>query len=297
MREQVRKDPVYCKHVVAFIDHLGQRDRLRRLALLPNPYDSERAVQMALKDSAGHVKFARDSFRDWFQTLLRQPQSPNLLPRQLARSPSLRFPYDIVGFSDSIVISAPVSGIIDRREAAYRLLVFLFSVAAMMLKCLSHSIPLRAGIDVGDGLRGMFPREVYGPVLLKAYELESKSAKYPRAAIGRGLLDYLDLLETPPVDELTRDMVERCRALIYVDQDDGIKMLHVLSKTIVKRLDVTSHRAYEWVSQQQKRFHSCGNKKMITYYGRLMNYFRVHGYNDIRAAAVLSTMGEGSGDT
>ena len=119
----------------------------------------------------------------------------------------------------------------------------------------------------------------------------------PRAAIGRGLLDYLDLLETPPVDELTRDMVERCRALIYVDQDDGIKMLHVLSKTIVKRLDVTSHRAYEWVSQQQKRFHSCGNKKMITYYGRLMNYFRVHGYNDIRAAAVLSTMGEGSGDT
>ena len=229
--------PVYCKHVVAFIDHLGQRDRLRRLALLPNPYDSESAVQMALKDSAGHVKFARDSFRDWFQQLLSQPPSPNLLPRQPARSPSLRsFPYDIVGFSDSIVISAPVSGNIDPRAAAYRLLVFLFSVAAMMLKCLLNAIPLRAGIDVDDGLRGMFPREVYGPVLLKAYELESESAKYPRAAIGRGLTDYLDLLETPPVDQFTRDMVESCRALIYVDQEDGLEMLHVLSETLVSHI-------------------------------------------------------------
>ena len=180
--------PVYCKHVVAFIDHLGQRARLQRLESLPAPYETPCEVRAALRDGAGRIKLARDHFTQWFTALKAHPPTRDTSPLAYQRALALRsFPLDIVGFSDSIVISAPVSGNIDPEIAALRLRVFLFSIAAMMLTCLANTIPLRAGIDVGDGLRGMFPREVYGPVTLNAYDLESKSAQYPRAVIGLGL--------------------------------------------------------------------------------------------------------------
>ena len=46
----------------------------------------------------------------------------------------------------------------------------------MMLISLGNGIPLRAGLDVGLGLRGMFPNEVYGPVSVSSYRLESEIA-------------------------------------------------------------------------------------------------------------------------
>ena len=205
-------------------------------------------------------------------------------PLAYQRALALRsFPLDIVGFSDSIVISAPVSGNIDPEMAALRLRVFLFNIAAMMLTCLANTIPLRAGIDVGDGLRGMFPREVYGPVTLNAYDLESKSAQYPRAVIGLGLMHYLDLLESQ--NSRTRIAVRDCRALIRVDQTDGSRMLHVLSEDVVERLNVVPHGAYRWVARQQERFRGSGDEKLAAYYTRLVDYFRANGYGDHETAA------------
>ena len=258
--------PVYCKHVVAFIDHLGQRARLRRLDSLVNPYDAPDEVQAALKDGAGRVKLARDHFTKWFTALEAQPPTRDIHP----------LAHDIIGFSDSIAISAPVSGAIDAEMAASRLHVFLFSIAAMMLTCLANTTPLRAGIDVGDGLRGMFPREVYGPVTVSAYDLENKYAKYPRAAIGCGLMRYLDFLESE--DPHARLAVQDCRALICEDQTDESPMLHVLSKVVVERLNMVPRDAYRWATQQQERFVSCGDDKLAAYYKRLVDYFRDNGY-------------------
>ena len=61
--------PVYCKHVVAFIDHLGQRARLQRLESLPAPYETPCEVRAALRDGAGRIKLARDHFTQWFTAL------------------------------------------------------------------------------------------------------------------------------------------------------------------------------------------------------------------------------------
>lgn len=51
----------------------------------------------------------------------------------------------------------------------------------------------RAGVEVGLGTE-LDNGEIYGPVLYKAYELESKVAEYPRIVVGKELINYLTTL-------------------------------------------------------------------------------------------------------
>src|SRR5438045_4043107 len=61
---------------------------------------------------------------------------------------------------------------------------------SLMLTSLAWGHPIRVGLDVGTGVeveRG----QLYGPAVVKAYELESRAAEYPRVIVGDTLADYL----------------------------------------------------------------------------------------------------------
>ncbi|EAR66228.1 hypothetical protein B14911_10852 [Bacillus sp. NRRL B-14911] len=82
---------------------------------------------------------------------------------------------EITVFSDSIVISYPV-------EYPGSVFLLLLDVIHIQLEMMANGILMRGGIAVGDLCHK--DNIVYGPAMVEAYELESKSAIYPRVIIS-----------------------------------------------------------------------------------------------------------------
>ena len=195
--DPIGNDRVYGFHVVAFIDLLGQRARLEGLQGLEPTTNKRDPRWRVLDEGADQVQLLRLAFIQAFEEAQAPPSGdvPEVYRKPLHKL--RQFKYSLRVFSDCVAISVPIhqeppSSLV---VAAMGLFATLYSVAAVMLIGLGHGIPARAGIDVGPGLAGALDDEVYGPVFLNAYRLESKKAEYPRAVVGKGLLAYLDALE------------------------------------------------------------------------------------------------------
>ena len=275
--DTVRNDRVYGFHLVAFIDLLGQRARLERLQGLEPTTNRSDPRWRALDEGADQVRLLRDAFIQAFDEA-QKPPSAHVPEVARERLHDLRkFRHSLQVFSDCIVISVPLhqQPSSSLTVAVTGLFATLYSVAAVMLIGLCHGIPARAGIDVGPGLTGALGEEVYGPVFLNAYKLESAKAEYPRAVVGQGLLDYLDTLARLQ-DEPDRDGALAARLaldcknrLLCAAPDDGLTMLHYLSKFV----SVESSRARAWVHEQCHFYRKNHDHKLETRYRRLLEYF------------------------
>ena len=272
----IATDRVYGFHVVAFVDVLGQRARLETLNGLEPTTDRNDPRWRVLDEGADQVQLLRDAFVHAFDEAQRPPSD---VPDVYRKRPHnlRRFTYSLRVFSDCVVISVPIhqEPPSSLAVAAMGLFATLYSVAVVMLIGFSHGIPTRAGIDVGPGLTGVLDEEVYGPVLLNAYRLESEMAEYPRAVVGQGLLAFLDALarlQREPDQESARAarLALDCKAkLLCADPDDGLTMLHLLSPFVA----IESHPAREWVHKQYESYLENGNEKLKERYRRLMDYF------------------------
>ena len=275
--ETIMNDRVYGFHVVAFIDLLGQRARLEGLqGLEPTTHNTDPRWRV-LDEGADQVQLLRQAFIQAFEEA--QAPASRDVPEAYRERPHnfRRFKYSLRVFSDSVVISVPIhqDPLSSLAVAATGLFATLYSVAAVMLIGLGQGIPARAGIDVGPGLTGAFDDEVYGPVFLSAYRLESEKAEYPRAVVGKGLLVYLDALERLQ-QEADRELALAARLaldckekLLCVAPDDGLTMLHFLSPFVA----IDSNPAREWVRQRHQSYEEHHDEKLAERYGRLMTYF------------------------
>jgi hypothetical protein len=170
---------------------------------------------------------------------------------------------------------------LSRARSAYDLWTALLGLSVLSLASLAQEIPWRGGVDVGIGTQ-IFPNEVYGPVLLSAYKLESTVAESPRLVVGRGLLDYLAFTErlstVEPLDAFAARMATGCRQMIC-GSDDGWPMLHVLAPVVLKATnDVPQHArtAAEWISRQVVEHWNAKDEKLFRRYTRLDRYFKAY---------------------
>jgi hypothetical protein len=208
---------------------------------------------------------------------------PPAVRESFLRFRSVRF--NQVGFSDTFVVGVPL---LERGQpegaarAATAVWGALKCVSGISLVALSERIPLRGGLAVGTGVE-LFGKEVYGPALVDAYRIESKSAEYPRVVVDQSLFDYLAYLEQLPTGSFNTAAAERareCRQLVCNAPDDGLPMLHFLSSAITS-LPTSRGTTWEelrepastWVHEQVERFAREGNTKLQERYARLARYF------------------------
>jgi|SRR5436309_59199 len=260
-------------HLVLFLDVLGQRDKFTGLAL-PRNISEETQVQEVLRQTAGFVLGLRDLFRTQF-TLFEQganasrfttgPLSPNL-----------------VGFSDSFVVSVPLRN--EGGDLVPIVTVFsaLSAAATMMLTSLASKHALRGGVDVG--LAAELPAgEIYGTALERAYLLECNVAQYPRIVIGEELWNYLNCVlrefgnRSDGLARAITAIAEKCIGLIAKDTD-GQSILDylgpvVLGNSVPAHKDSIIRPAYEFVLAEQQRLAAAGNLKLVERYGLIRQYF------------------------
>ncbi len=277
----------YGYYLVAFVDVLGQQDELGRLVLVPHIPEARDAAMEIIRKTAGRVRALRSGFQTYFREAASNHRSvAGLTPDQAREYNSMRtLTFHQVGFSDTFVISVPlIEQEYGAATAALGVWSTLFGVAGMFLAAMATHIPLRAGIDVERGI-DIFPNEVYGPALVSAYNLESTVAQYPRAVVGKGLLDYLAYLERTSSggrwSTVARGLASDCRQLLSRAPDDGVPILHMLAPKMLsagKQMTEPADAAYKWVKQELQRHGSAGETKLTGYYARLLRYFNESGY-------------------
>ena len=265
-------------YFVAFIDIVGQRDRLKHWVKLPSNEDEKENLTRILLDTSEYVKDLRGQFDKLFEAAARPTGLlDHLKPEQRAWAEQRK---KIIlwrrGFSDSYFMTVPCW--YESSWGAHSLAIYssLLSICGLFIWALAKKRPFRGAVEVGLGTE-ISKEEVYGPVNVRVFELE-KDAGYPRIIIGNGLLNHLDDLEKSCQDDLegrhTKHSIQDCRNLIATDHT-GTLILDPMGegvKSVSGAVDPKLVKlAYEFIVSQEK-FYIHSDEKLYGYYGHLRKY-------------------------
>ena len=267
-------------YFVAIIDIVGQRGKLKEWTRLPrNEAEMEKLVS-DLVETAGFVSELRRQFDDMYATATQSTGRLDKLDAAQRSWIERRKQTNLWrrGFSDSYVMTAPCWYEAAPGMHAGDIYYSLLGICGMFIWALAMENPFRGGADIGLGTE-IDTQEVYGPVVVQAYELEAKKAKWPRVLVGEGLLSYLDDLERRCGDDLdgrhTKINIKNCRSLITRSRG-GNWILDVMGDGVysVFSTEFTQivQRGYEFVVKQEKRFIESGPKVLSRRYSQLRKY-------------------------
>jgi hypothetical protein len=280
----VPRDRHLQNYVVAFLDLLDQKDRLRKLDRLPESQEELDAAISTLRGTLGVVLDIRSKLRGFVEkhTSVTLDDDSRVPPerRHLAKI-TLRMHY--FGLADSTVLAVPLGYPEAPHEVHTAIRAVLAAVGAMMLDALSLERPLRGGIALGPGIQ-VEPDggEVYGPGPVEAYFLECRKAEYPRVVVSAPLKEFLEatVKEDPEGDEahLAQTMARNSLAKLGVDSD-GLPILDWLGPGFStpafvndSKLRASVERAFAFARGERDRFTVCGNEKLVGRYDNLLRY-------------------------
>lgn len=287
------KDKInYCFYVMAFIDILGQKEIFQNLEDQPFEHNDPRLIE-AHKQTAGFVETFRKGFQNFFDAYTEEKELSVKVPREkidqfkdMSKS-NLKLHY----FSDSIQASVCLQTDKYHSNAINGVFGTFLACGSMLLLSLAVKKAFRAGIEVSFGTE-LDNGEIYGPVLYKAYALESNVAEYPRIVIGKELMNYLATLASKDLQmpDQTKEDIEWCKAMattcsnMVVRDLDSVLILDYLGNNFrqnicenperAKEFEDTFSKAFQFVESEYKKRKQLGDKKLALRYYLLLNYFK-----------------------
>jgi hypothetical protein len=274
--------------VVAFLDLAGARTALMQTDFIPDPSDREGADRLvtALRESVGKILLFHGAAREMASRgdeiaagspIHQLPADKRELARHF-RSHSMR----ILTWSDSVVLYIPLAP--DKNDFPAEGALYMLQVAAFLqLVMLSDAMPVRGGIDLGTGIE--VDGQLFGPALVKPYELESKTAEYPRVVIGDSLVEYLHSLGTHCGSDDARQMELSIKSQLQqwvIEDFDRRPVVHFLGQGLREHLEAGDDgRGFVREADAECRrslsfWRERNNEKLSRYYAELVRYFDLH---------------------
>lgn len=271
-------------YAAAFIDLLGQKEALSGCSLVPNETDEEShtAFLSVIKASIGAIQRLHKSCHDFFDgfTKYRSEWASKLSPEALVEYERMtKTNLSFQRFSDGLVAYVAL-GESDMPVPMNSVFGLLATCGGLCLLGLALREPIRIGLDVAWGVE-LEKNELYGCVIAKSHELESKVAGYPRIVIGEQLIDYLlshsTRKEEDPFSSLNRKVAEHCLEMIAIDYD-GYHIVDYLGPAFKKyaatSLDATVFNiAHAFVNEQLNKWRTAKRSDLALRYTLLDSYF------------------------
>lgn len=265
---------------VAFLDLLGQQDRLRAIKDFPSPHDHAAVAELKRKveDFLRPVLLFRKSFIDFFESFAKDDCDISGLSetQRLEYRECTAYDIGLQPMSDSILVYTPVygpNGVVSLKGV----FGLMAATAASMLTTVLAGHPIRGGIDVGVGVKTN-DKEFYGPVLARAYFLESRIAEYPRVAIGDELMSWLQSLAHSRAncakEQVAVGIARKCLELCDKD-DDGKQFLDWLGTGVKDHLgeELDSTTMGNVFTKIMDLYEQCkSDEKLGPRYSRLVDY-------------------------
>jgi hypothetical protein len=88
-----------------------------------------------------------------------------------------------------------------------------------------HGIVVRGGVAVGQATKSY--RRIFGPAVIRAYEIESKEAKYPRIVVDPSVLDEVEINNGLWVHDKESEL-EAVNGFLRTDDEDGLRYVDYL---------------------------------------------------------------------
>ncbi len=271
-------------YLVVFFDQLGQRENLRKITGISTNETERQKFIDTTKESVGRVLNIRDSFKNYFESAIAFIPDTSLVPSEYRDDflASLkRTTVSYYGISDAMIIAVPLMSADENCAAINGIYDAFVATCGIGLLSLSVHVPMRAGLDVGVATQ-IDDKEIYGPALESAFYLESKLAEYPRFLIGKELINYLFWVENQKcntqIGAVAKETARYCRQMIIQDTD-GRYMLDFLgekiresSENVIDSKLIAS--AFDFVTEQHKKYVEADNDKLASRYYRLLRYFQ-----------------------
>jgi hypothetical protein len=270
---------------VAFIDLLGQREAFKRSDFIPdaaNPEQTE-AFKEAVRASVGTIRSMR-ALHARFKSGMTEAKGDDDpfvgLPEdkvKLARRWQVTHVREF-NISDGMMLACPLKPKDDDVPLRGVYETFL-TCAALMLAQLALGRPLRGGIDVGTGVE--IDNELFGASLVKAYEIESERAQYPRIVLGNDFMNCLrSAHQQSPTGlraEFERGMAQHMLRGTKVDED-GENILDYAGPELRAELGGAPYTttiladARAFAQRAREEFRRTSNEKLFGRYSQLVRY-------------------------
>lgn len=275
----------YC---ICFLDLLGQREALRGEGWLPqfNSEEDHNQFLRRLKNSIGAIL----GLQQQAETMMREALPRSDSPLRNALRPDLHPIWDDMQktsiktqrWSDGLVSFTCLGD--NEIKCHMNGLFWIFGLAgSVCLMGLAAGRPVRGGIDAAWAVE-LYPGEIYGAAVARAYELESEIASYPRIVVGSRIVELLEAHRTNPVQDPysqnDRELASLCLSMLLRDVD-GSWILHYLGKGFQAAIIKDQHqelylKARDFVKQQLNEHRMSGSTKLAFRYSQLLRYFNAH---------------------
>lgn len=288
-----KQRPEYANYVVAFLDVLGQRAAFKPLEKFPIIEQSDEfkeALESIHVDTVHNVKTLREAFVGLFNDITAERPIPKGIPQDKVevfkemRKTNLKYK----SFSDCMQFFACLNTDKFHCQAMNAVQTMFTATGGLLLATLAERKVFRAGIDVGIGIE-IEEDEVYGQALFRAYDLESKIAKYPRIVIGDTLINYLRNLahQNPQIPNqssediaLCKTMAEYCLKSLKQDIDGYIMLDYLgenfsigLKEALEEKFQLYFDLAFDFIQSEYMRFKKAKDSQMAQRYHWLYQYF------------------------
>lgn len=278
----MNEDITIQNYLVVFLDHLGQRQKLRQIVGLPTNNNEKNEFISLMKKTLGRVSVVRNCFKQFFDGAKNYKINVNLVRPELREEfiASQKSEVYFYGISDSVIVAVPLMSTDENCTQINGVYHAFAATCGIGLISLSAKVAIRGGLDVGVATT-IDDKEIYGPGLERAYYIESQLAEYPRFALGDELIKYLNWVESQQCSSrlglVAKEMAKICKKLIIRDSD-GRYMLDFLGvdakESAGKSIDSKIVKnAFDFVKSQYERFSKERNEKLASRYYRLLRYF------------------------
>ncbi len=268
-------EKIICNYFVAFIDLLGQREKLNKYKVYDlNSFhndDEKHRFEQYMIETIGTVADFYSSCENYFVGFEKN-QNPEL-HKKYKEAKVIKQHY-----SDGVVIFITLADCYNEVPMG-ALFMMLTGCASIIITQLAKKNPIRGGVDIGLGFE-YSEGEIYGSALANAYTLESTVAEYPRIVVGGEILEiintYLGKNERAELDDLNKRIALGCKDLIKIDYDGKLTIDYLgdfYINNIGKQTPEIFKLAYEFVCGEMDKYLKCGNLKLTGRYSLLKKYF------------------------